>query len=158
MDPSSFSSVNKFLEAAKAAKEPERQRIEEVLAPAVHDPHAFTVPPSMLPALDDLLENYGDEALKSIGMFCIGRWSEIHQERLQAFCDMEDMQGALWTMSDMSKLSTALQILADVGSFGGSDEWDEMITKEVSKALHETLEEDGTLNDFLARNHPEGED
>lgn len=152
MDSSPFSSVDKFLAAAKAAKEPDRRRVEEVLAEAVHDPHSFTVPPDMLPTIETLLEDYGDEALKSIGMFCIGRWSEIHQERLSQFCEMEDVEGALWTMNDMTKLSTALQILADVGSFGGSDDWKEMITKEVSKAVYESLEEEGTLDDFLQRN------
>lgn len=155
MDSSPFSSVNKFLEVAKAAKEPERRRVEEVLARAVHDPNTFTVPPELLTIIDKLLEDYGDEALKSIGMFCIGRWSEVHQDRLDQFCSTADLEGALWTMNDMSKLSTALQIMADVGSFGGSDEWNAMITKVVGKAVYETLEEEGELDEFLQRHQDE---
>lgn len=155
MDNSPFSSVNQFLEAAKAAKEPARQQVERIMADAVNDPGAFSVPPNMLPTINGLLETYGDESLKNIGMFCIARWLEVHQERLDEWCSMDDMQGALWTMNDISKLATALQIISDIGSFGGDDQWKEMIAKEVSKTMYETLEEQGKLDDFIRHNSGE---
>lgn len=156
MEP--FSSVDTFLKTVKAAKQPDRQRLEEVLAPTIQDPSTFCIPPDLLPAVDGLLKDYGDEALKNIAMYCLGRWHEIHQERLSENCAMGNTDSALWTMSDLTKLSMVLQTLTDIGSFGGSDQWKQMITKELGAALMESLEEEGDLEEFLERNKQAGLD
>jgi hypothetical protein len=54
------------------------------------------------------------------------------------------MSEALLTMNDLSKLSSVLQMLEQVGSFGGDDSWRKMLREVVGQSVLETLEERGS--------------
>ena len=139
-----FSSVGDFLRQAASAKQDKRNVIDEGLAPFLEDPATIGVPPSLSEALEALLEEFGDEAYRQAALFCTGRWHRIHTEVLQEHIDNDGMSEALLTMSDLSKLSTVLLLLEQVGSFGGDDQWRKMLRKIVGQSLLEHLEEEGT--------------
>lgn len=138
-----FSSVDDFLRKAAGAKKNERDFISDEIQPMLSDPSTVGVPPKLCKVIEDLLETYGDEAVKQIGMFCIGKWMSIHNDILKQHVQNEDMAAALMTMNDVSKLSTVLQVTESVGSFGGDEEWRAMLKKLVGQAVMETCEEKG---------------
>lgn len=151
MDPSSFDSVEAFLKAARAVKRNDQQDVLEKIAPMLDDEDTVAVPPSLLEPLEALLERYGDEVLRATAMFCLGRWLSIHQDILQQHLENEDVDAALWTMSDISKLSLLIKEAHGIGSFGGDDDWRKMVKRTVSEAVLKHLEEEGIKpEDFQA--------
>jgi len=138
-----FNSVDDFLRKANNAKKGERDFIDEELHEMMIDPSIVGIPPSLAKTLEDLLEKYGDEALRQVGMFCLGKWMHIHNKTLQAHIQAEGWQESLLTMGDVSKLSTALRIVEEIGSFGGSEQWTKMLKKLVGQAVMENCEEQG---------------
>lgn len=155
----SFDSVSKFLQQVQGAKAKQREAISEHLDPLLDDPSTYMVPPAMAYAIDALLETYGDEALKQVGMVAIGKWVSVHQELLDEHLANDSQAEALLTMSDLSKLITALRILSDIGSFGGDDDYRKAMGKEINQAVLEKLEEVGRNPDdfFNGENHDFGE-
>ena len=141
MTMDSFNSVNDFLRAARAAKKDDETSIQRRLSEVLDDASTFAVPPDFLEIIEEYLEEYGDEALRAIAMFCLGKWTQIHQDMLQQHLSHGAIESALWTMNDLSKLSFILQGVADLGSFGGDDQWREMIKKTVGQAVMEHCEE-----------------
>jgi hypothetical protein len=138
-----FSSVGDFLRKAAIAKQDSRKVIDEGLAPFLEDPATIGVPPDLSEKLEELMEEYGDEALRQVALFCTGKWHRVHTEILQEHIDNEGTSEALLTMSDLSKLSTILMLLEQVGSFGGDDQWRKMLRQIVGQSLLEHLEEEG---------------
>lgn len=139
-----FSSVGDFLRQAAFAKRDHRKTIDENLAPFLEDPATIGIPPSLSESLETLLEEHGDETYRQIAMFCIGKWHTVHTEILQQHVDNEGMSEALLTMNDLSKLSSVLQMLEQVGSFGGDESWRKMLREIVGQSVLETLEEYGS--------------
>jgi hypothetical protein len=138
-----FSSVNEFLKAARSAKKDQEAIINEKIEPFMDDPSTIGITPELSESIDDLVEKYGDEALRATAMFCIGKWLETHREILEQHCMNDDLQAALWVMNDISKLSLVLQTMEDISSFGGDDDWRKMLKKVVSQAVLENCEERG---------------
>ena len=138
-----FSSVNDFLKKAASAKSQERQVIDEELDPFLSDPATIGITPELSEAVDALKEKYGDEAFRQIGIFCLGKWLEIHEDVLHQHIQTETMDAALLTMNDISKLTLAIQTLEGIGSFGGDEDWKRMLKDIVGQTLLERLEEDG---------------
>lgn len=138
-----FSSVNEFLKAARSAKKDQEAIINEKIEPFMDDPSTIGITPDLSESIDNLFEKYGDEAFRATAMFSIGKWMEVHNEILQQHCMNEDMQGALWVMNDISKLSLILRTMEDISSFGGDDDWRKMLKKVVSQAVLENCEERG---------------
>lgn len=138
-----FSSVNDFLKKAASAKSEDRQLIDDELDPFLSDPATIGVTPDLSQSIDALKEKYGDEALRQIAIFCLGRWLEIHEQILQQHIQNETIDSALLTMNDISKLTLAIQTLDSIGSFGGDEEWKQMLKDIVGQKLLERLEEDG---------------
>lgn len=136
-----FNSVNDFLKAARAAKAEDKSSIHDRLDAILDDASTFAVPPDMLEILEEYLKDYGDESLKAIAMFCLGKWIQLHQDMLQDHIAHGSMECALWTMNDLAKLSFILQGIADLGSFTGDDKWKEMIKATVGQAVMEHCEE-----------------
>jgi len=139
-----FSSVGDFLRKTATAKQNKRKVIDEGLEPFLEDPATIGVPPSLANALEELLEQFGDEAYRQAALFCTGKWHRIHTEVLEQHVENNGMAEALLTMSDISKLSTVLLLLEQVGSFGGDEQWRKMLRKIVGQSLLEHLEEEGT--------------
>jgi hypothetical protein len=138
-----FSSVNDFLKKASSVKNQERQLIDEELDPFLSDPATVGITPELSEAIEELKEKYGDEAYKQIGIFCLGKWLELHEEILQQHVQLETMDAALLTMNDITLITMAIQTLERVGSFGGDDDWRKMLKNIVGQSVLEKLEEDG---------------
>jgi hypothetical protein len=138
-----FSSVNDFLKKATSAKSQERQLIDDELDPFLSDPATIGITPELSEDIEALKEKYGDEAFRQIGIFCLGKWLEIHENVLQQHIETETMDAALLTMNDISKLTLAIQTIESIGSFGGDEEWKRMLKDIVGQSLLERLEEDG---------------
>ena len=138
-----FSSVDDFLRKTASAKRDRRSVIDNELAPFMEDPATIGVPPELSASLEALLESYGDETFRQVALFCVGKWHRAHCEILQEHIENEGMSEALLTMGDMTKLSTVLQLLEQVGSFGGDDSWRKMLRDVVGQAVLESIEERG---------------
>jgi len=139
-----FQSVGYFLRQAASAKQDHRKVIDENLAPFLEDPATIGVPLSLSEKIEELLERHGDETYRQIAIFCIGKWHTVHTEILQQHVDNDGMSEALLTMNDLSKLSSVLQMLEQVGSFGGDETWRKMLRKMVGQSVLETIEEHGS--------------
>ena len=88
----------------------------------------------MLEAIENLVEQYGDETYKQVSLFTMGKWHETHFS----------------IMNDLSKISTALTILGELGSFSGDEAWRKMLRDVVGQTVLETLEEKGiSIDTFL---------
>ena len=147
-----FSSVNDFLKKASSAKKQERQLIDDELDPFLSDPTTVDITPELFNAIDKLKEEYGDEALRQVGMFCLGKWVELHESMLHQHIQAATIDAALMTMNDISRLTLIIQTIESIGSFSGDEEWRKMLKNIVSQSLLERLEEDGLdAASFFAR-------
>lgn len=144
-----FSSVGDFLRKAATAKQDARQAIDDKLIPFLENPSTVGIPPTLNDSIDTLLETYGDETYRQIALFCIGKWHQAHCEILQQHIENDGTSEMLMTMSDISKLSTVLMLLDQVGSFGGADDWRKMLRTIVGQSMLETIEEKGISFDSL---------
>ena len=138
-----FHSVDSFIEAARKAKHEDRSRIESALSSVIDDPHAFSVPPALAKQIGELVEDYQDEALKNIAMYCLGLWHQTHQAQLALNNENGDYENALFVMNDMAQLSMLLRCIADIGTFGGAEDYQEMLRRELGQAVIEMLDEEG---------------
>lgn len=127
----SFSSVGDFLRKAKDAKIKQRPEIEERVSEYLDDPYLVGVAPEMADQIEKLIVTHGDEALRQIGLFCLGKWFAVHTGVVQELVSNEETSAALSSTMDATRISDAIALLESVGSFGGSDSW--------RKMLHETL-------------------
>lgn len=147
----SSDSVDGFLKAVREAKASKRQAVDAGLSDQLSDPDCIGVPADFSRTVDGLIERYGDEALRSIALWAIGRWTQIHQRILQERIITGDLQATALTSGDLTRLSAALRLVSEVGSFGGDDQWREMLKESLGQAVLETMEELGynPLNDAL---------
>ncbi len=144
-----FSSVGDFLRQAATAKQDKRRVIDDHLEPFMEDPATVGIPPGLATAIETLLETYGDETYRQIALFCLGKWHQAHCEILQQHIENDGTSEMLMTMGDISKLSTVLMLLEQVGSFGGDDEWRKMLRTIVGQSVLETMEEKGISFDSI---------
>jgi hypothetical protein len=68
---------------------------------------------------------------------------------LQQHIENDGTSEMLMVMSDISKLSTVLMIMEQVGSFGGDDSWRKMLRTIVGQSVLETIEEKGISFDSI---------
>jgi len=148
-----FSSVNDFLRKAASVKNDELQAVDNGLIPFLDDPSVVGVTKELSESIEELFQNYGDEAFRQIALFCLGKWLALHSETVDDRTITESWSEALHVMNDIGKLSTAMQIIEQIGSFGGDDKWREMLRKIVSKSIVEEVEEGNKrakkLKDYL---------
>jgi hypothetical protein len=52
-------------------------------------------------------------------------------------------------MNDLSRINTILQLLEQIGSFGGDEEWRKMLKTTVTKAAIKTMEENNISPDVF---------
>ena len=149
--PMEFSSVNDFLNQAASVKRNERSAIADGLSPFIDSPSTIGVPPTLLETIETMEEKYGDEALKQVGLFCLMRWLEIHAGTLEEHQNNESWPEALHTMADLSNLSTSIRTIEQIGSFGGDDDWRQMLREIVTQAVMEQMEESGCIKNMFAQ-------
>jgi len=140
--PIVFQSVDDFLRKAMGAKNGDRQIIEEEVGMQLDDPDLVGIPEDMVDAIDEAVEKYGDEALRHIALFCLGKWMGIHQEVLDQHIELDSTEAAVLTASDLTTLSSAGRLLASVGSFGGDEEWRTMLKELTVQSVLEQCEEE----------------
>ena len=138
-----FQSVGDFLRKAASAKSDDRQRISEEIAPTLEDPDVISIPPSLLRSIDKLMVSHGDEAIRQTALFCLARWMGIHSEWLEQHQLTETMDAALLTVADETRLCVAMEMISNIGSFGGDDSWRAMLNKTLTQEILEASEEDG---------------
>ncbi|MBQ45520.1 MAG: hypothetical protein CMK37_07670 [Porticoccaceae bacterium] len=139
---SQFSSVEDFLRKAREAKTSQRREVEEMLAGHFDDPHLISVPPKFGQTLQSLTENFGDEALRQIALFALGKWFSIHTTVVEDLVKQGETHAALSTTMDATRISQCISILECVGSFSGSDEWREMVRIFAVEAVADAYEGD----------------
>ena len=150
-----FSSVNDFLRKAASAKEEKLQAIDNGLIDFIDDPSLVGVPLEVSETIEKLLYTYGDETFKQIGLFCLGKWLSVHSELIDDHIKNDCHNEALHTMNDIGKLSAAMQIVEQIGSFGGDDEWRRMLRQTISRCVLEKIEDNrsntSSLEDYLSK-------
>lgn len=124
------------------AKSNDRQIIEEEVGMQLDDPDLVGIPESMVDAIDEAVEKYGDEALRHIALFCLGKWMGIHEEVLEQHIELDSIEPAVLTASDLTTLSSAGRLLSSVGSFGGDEEWRTMLKELTVQSVLEQCEEE----------------
>ena len=124
------------------AKNDDRQIIEEEVGMQLDDPDLVGIPEDMVDAIDEAVEQYGDEALRHIALFCLGKWMGIHQEVLDQHIELDSIEAAVLTASDLTTLSNAGRLLSSVGSFGGDEEWRTMLKELTVQSVLEQCEEE----------------
>lgn len=137
-----FQSVEDFLRKAMGAKSGDRQIIEEEIGMQLDDPDLVGVPENLRASIEAGLEEYGDEALRQIALFCLEKWMGIHEEILEQHIALDSTEPAALTAADLATITSAVRLLASVGSFGGDEEWRTMLKEYTVQAVLEQCEED----------------
>jgi len=133
----SFNSVDDFLRKAQEAKNEKREEMHEWVQDFVNDPSMVGVPVEMSENIGTLMEKYGDECLRQIAMFTLGKWYEVHVGVVQEMVATEDFGSAIAASMDAAKINTAIQTLENVGSFGGDDDWRKMLSDSIVSEVDE---------------------
>lgn len=124
---SSFHSVDEFLRRIREAKASQRHSVEQFVSEHFEDPHLVAVPPELGEQINDYVEAYGDEALRQISLFAMGKWFAIHTAYIQELVANDNVQSVVATTMEASRISQCITTLETVGSFSGHDSWREMV-------------------------------
>ncbi len=133
----SFNSVDDFLRKAQEAKTEKREEMHEYVQDFVNDPSMVGVPVEMADTIGQLIERYGDECLRQIALFTLGKWYGVHVGVVQEMVSTEDFGSAIAASMDAAKINTAIQTLEGVGSFGGDDDWRKMLGDSIVSEVDE---------------------
>jgi len=136
-----FSTVDDFLRKAEAAKTPKREAIADGLHDHLMDPGTVAVPPALHDVIESYVHRYGDEAYRQIGLYALGKWFAMHTKLVEEFLANDQIHEACACIMDASRISSAMHLLTDLGSFGGDDDWREMVEETMSQAILEDMEE-----------------
>lgn len=140
---SSFTSVDDFLRKAREAKTSQRPDVEEFINDHFEDPHLIAIPPVLGDQITELVGTYGDEALRQLALFCMGKWFGIHTAYIEELMANENHHAALSTTMDATRISQCITILETVSSFGGSDEWRAMVRDLAIGAVNDAFNQRG---------------
>lgn len=139
----SFSSVEDFLRKAKDAKAKQRPEVEERIRDYLDDPHMIGVPPAVADDIMKLMEQYGDEALRQIGLYCLGKWFAVHVGVTEDLVKNEQIPAAMSSSMDASRIGSAIALLETIGSFGGDDGWKAMLHESLVTAVNDAMNQQG---------------
>lgn len=141
--PFSFSSVEDFLRKARDAKLNQRPEVEEHFRACLDDPYAVGVPPELADQILALMEKYGDEPLRQIGMYCLGKWFEVHAGVAEDLVQTEQIPGALSASMDAARIGDAMALVQTIGSFGGDEGWKKMLHESLVTAVNDAMNQHG---------------
>ena len=145
----SLDSVDGFLRRIRSAKAVNRRKVDDFVEPLLDDASSFAMPPAMAPLLNDAIEAYGDETFKQVAIVVLGQWVNFHKQWLDEHIKNNSVDEALFTMSDLTKISHAIQLISDIGSFGGDEDYRKGMRKQIGQALLENIEEKGGGDEAL---------
>lgn len=140
---SSFTNVDDFLRKAREAKTSQRPEVEEFINDHFEDPHLVAIPPVLGDQITELVETYGDEALRQLALFCMGKWFGIHTGCIEELMANENHHAALSTTMDTSRISQCITTLETVSSFHGGDAWRAMMKNFAIGAVNDALNQRG---------------
>lgn len=133
----SFNSVDDFLRKAQEAKSEKRDEMHEYVQDFINDPSMVGVPIELAETIGQLMETYGDECLRQVALFTLGKWYGVHVGVVQEMVATEDYASAIAASMDAAKVNTAIQTLEAVGSFGGDDDWRNMLSDSIVSEVDE---------------------
>ena len=133
----SFNSVDDFLRKAREAKSEKHDEMHEYVQDFINDPSMVGVPVEMADDIGKLMEKYGDESLRQIALFTLGKWYGVHVGVVQEMVATEDFGSAIAGSMDAAKINIAIQTLEGVGSFGGDDDWRQMLGDSIVSEVDE---------------------
>jgi hypothetical protein len=107
----SFNSVDDFLRKAREAKSEKHDEMHEYVQDFINDPSMVGVPVEMADDIGKLMEKYGDESLRQIALFTLGKWYGVHVGVVQEMVATEDFGSAIAASMDAAKINTAIQTL-----------------------------------------------
>lgn len=142
----SFDSVNDFIgkvKEARAKREKDREPIHEAIGDQIDDPRLIGVPPAVADQVYELVQDFGDEALRQIALFALGRWYAVHTSVVEDLLEKKHTLAALSATLDGGRISNAIELLEAVGSFGGDDDWRAMLKEKLTEAVDEALDRSG---------------
>ena len=127
----SFNSVDDFLRKASEAKSEQLAEANAWAQELANDPGTVGVPVDMAEAIEALIEKHGDEPLRQIALFCLGKWYGVHVGVVSEMVAMEDFASSIAGAMDAARITSAIQLLEKMGSFGGDDTWREMLKEAI---------------------------
>lgn len=124
------------------AKQGKRLAISASVDEHLSDHGTVGLPPSIADIVDDLVEQFGDEAYRQLALFSLGKWFEHHIHAIDELFQQDNIDGGCSALMDATRISDALHLLCELGSFSGDDKWKQMLNSEISQAILEKLEEE----------------
>jgi hypothetical protein len=140
---SDLNSVDEFLRRTDAARKSRLNVVENGLRAYMDDPSTIGVTPELGEIIEKLVESHGDEVYRQISIFCLGKWLDVHSEIAHEHFANQTLPELVATTSDAARLSTALQVMEQVGSFGGDQSWREMLCSKVADTVLADFEKRG---------------
>jgi hypothetical protein len=128
-------SVDDFLKKASAASAAHRDALIAGIRDGLEDKQTIGVPPQLSEAIRGLEEGNGDEALRSICLFCAGKWADFHDKLRNLALDRGDYHSALMIEGDAGRIRAAMTILLDIGSFSGDDDWRDTVVNSIGSLI-----------------------
>lgn len=123
----SFDTVDDFLRKTREAKRKQRPDIESLVEETFEDPHVIAITPDLGDQILHLTEEYGDEALRQIALFALGKWFAYHNAYIEELVEVDKIKEALSSTMDATRIGQCITMLETVGSFSGNDEWIAMV-------------------------------
>jgi len=137
-----FSTVNDFLRQTAIAKQGKRLAISASISDHLEDPGTVGLPPAIVKIVENLVEDYGDEAYRQLALFSLGKWFEHHIRAIDQLFQEDHIEGGCSALMDATRISDALHLLCELGSFSGDDKWKTMLNEEISQTILEAIEEE----------------
>jgi len=106
------------------------------------DPGVVGLPPALAKTVEKLVDEFGDETYRQLAMFSLGKWFEHHILSIDQLFQDSHVDGACSALMDATRISDALHLLNEIGSFEGDEEWKAMLNEEISQTLLEAIEEE----------------
>jgi len=124
------------------AKHGKRLAISASIEDHLNDSGTVGLPPAIAEIVKELVASYGDEAYRQLALFSLGKWFEHHIHTIDQLFQDDHTEGACSALMDATRISDALHLLCELGSFSGDDAWKQMLNDEISQAILEAIEED----------------
>ena len=133
-------SVDGFIRKARAAREERLQAMQNAINNSLDDQDVIGVPPNMAELLQLYFTSYGDEALRSIALFCLGQWKKFHGETQSWAISEGRAEDACIIASDCRAIEDAMTMIAPIGSFSGDQQWREKVKADMQEMVSQEME------------------
>lgn len=136
----SFSSVDDFIKKAQAVRSDRKDNIAASISPHLHEHGTVGIPPFLATTIDQLFFAHGDETYRQIALFALGKWFETHTSLVEEMFANDQLMEGCSSLMDATRISDALHLVSELGSFGGDDSWKQMLQETISEAILKKFE------------------